>query len=53
MKRIKQNKVVETRIILHGHCNDRANRTPSEKINIEIDIFQRTVVFSSDFTMWI
>ena len=28
------------------------NRT-HEKINIEIDIFQRTAVFSSDFTMWI
>lgn len=29
------------------------NKTPSEKINIEIDIFQRTAVFSGDVSMWI
>lgn len=29
------------------------NKTPSEKINVEIDIFQRTTVFSGDVSMWI
>ncbi len=50
----KQNKVVETK---DNFTTDivmtEPNRTPREKINIEIDIFQRTAVFSSDFTMWI
>lgn len=31
---------------------DESNKTDHE-INIEIDVFQRTTVFSSDFTMWI
>jgi hypothetical protein len=30
-----------------------SNNTPSEKTNIEIDIFQRTAVFSDDVSMWI
>jgi hypothetical protein len=30
-----------------------SSKTPSEKINIEIDIFQRTAVFSDDVSMWI
>ena len=50
----KQNKLVETK---DNFTTDivmtEPNRTPREKINIEIDIFQRTAVFSSDFTMWI
>lgn len=50
----KLNKEVEARdnftteIVMTEH-----NSTPREKINIEIDIFQRTAVFSSDFSMWI
>jgi len=31
---------------------NESNKT-SRQINIEIDVFQRTTVFSSDFTMWI
>ena len=31
---------------------DESNKTRRE-INIEIDVFQRTRVFSSDFAMWI
>lgn len=31
---------------------DESNKS-RRQINIEIDIFQRTSVFSSDFTMWI
>lgn len=31
---------------------NESNKTRRE-INIEIDVFQRTAVFSSDFTMWI
>lgn len=30
-----------------------SNKTPREKINIEIDPIQRTTVFSSDPSMWI
>ena len=30
-----------------------SSKTPSEKINIEIDIFQRTAVFSDEVSMWI
>ena len=30
-----------------------SNKTPREKINIEIDLFQRTTIFSSDPSMWI
>ncbi|MGI0031185.1 MAG: hypothetical protein ACRD80_06335 [Nitrososphaeraceae archaeon] len=30
-----------------------SNKTPPEKINIEIDLIQRTTVFSSDPSMWI
>lgn len=30
-----------------------SNKPPHEKITIEIDIFQRTAVFSSDVSMWI
>lgn len=30
-----------------------SSKTPSEKINIEIDIFQRTEVFCDDVSMWI
>lgn len=30
-----------------------SNKTPREKINIEIDPIQRTKVFSSDPSMWI
>lgn len=30
-----------------------SNKTPHEKINIEIDLNQRTTVFSSDPSMWI
>lgn len=30
-----------------------SNKTPREKINIEIDLIQRTTVFSSDPSMWI
>ena len=29
------------------------NKTPREKINIEIDLIERTTVFSSDPSMWI
>jgi hypothetical protein len=50
----KQNKEVET---TDNFTTDvvmtEPNRTPREKINIEIDILQRTAVFSSDFSMWI
>ncbi|HKQ20729.1 MAG TPA: hypothetical protein VJS91_01705 [Nitrososphaeraceae archaeon] len=53
-KAVKQNKVVETK---DNFTTDivmtEPNRTPREKICIEIDIFQRTAVFSSEFTMWI
>lgn len=30
-----------------------SNKTPREKVNIEIDPIQRTTVFSSDPSMWI
>jgi hypothetical protein len=30
-----------------------SNKAPHEKINIEIDLNQRTTVFSSDPSMWI
>jgi len=30
-----------------------SNKTPREKINIEIDLIERTTVFSSDPSMWI
>jgi hypothetical protein len=30
-----------------------SNKTPREKINIEIDPIERTTVFSSDPSMWI
>ncbi|MFZ0366372.1 MAG: hypothetical protein WAL21_01685 [Nitrososphaeraceae archaeon] len=30
-----------------------SNKTSHEKINIEIDLIQRTTVFSSDPSMWI
>jgi hypothetical protein len=30
-----------------------SNKTPREEINIEIDLFQRTTIFSSDPSMWI
>lgn len=30
-----------------------SNKTPSKKINIEIDLIQRTTIFSSDPSMWI
>lgn len=30
-----------------------SNKTSREKINIEIDPFQRTTIFSSDPSMWI
>ena len=30
-----------------------SNKTPREKINIEIDLIQRTTVFSSNPSMWI
>jgi hypothetical protein len=30
-----------------------SNKTPRDKINIEIDLIQRTKVFSSDPSMWI
>jgi hypothetical protein len=44
----RQNKAVEiTDVVMN-----ESNKTHRE-INIEIDIFQRTAVFSSDFTMWI
>ncbi|HYY86155.1 MAG TPA: hypothetical protein VE594_03520 [Nitrososphaeraceae archaeon] len=51
----RQNKVVPitdnftTGVVIN---DDESNKTHRE-INIEIDIFQRTTVFSSDFTMWI
>ncbi|HZA69227.1 MAG TPA: hypothetical protein VE548_05950 [Nitrososphaeraceae archaeon] len=50
----KQNKAVETTDNFTSDIGmTEHNRNPREKINIEIDIFQRTAVFSSDFTMWI
>jgi hypothetical protein len=49
----RQNKAVE---ITDSSATDvvmnESNKTHRE-IKIEIDIFQRTAVFSSDFTMWI
>ena len=30
-----------------------SNKTPHEKLNIEIDLIQRTTIFSSDPSMWI
>jgi hypothetical protein len=30
-----------------------SNKNPREKINIEIDLIERTTVFSSDPSMWI
>jgi hypothetical protein len=30
-----------------------SNKNPREKINIEIDLIQRTTIFSSDPSMWI
>ena len=49
----RQNKAAE---ITDSSATDvvinESNKTHRE-INIEIDIFQRTAVFSSDFTMWI
>jgi len=30
-----------------------SNKAPQEKISIEIDLIQRTTVFSNDPTMWI
>lgn len=30
-----------------------SNKTPSRKINIEIDLIQRTTIYSSDPSMWI
>ena len=51
---VKKIKAVE---IPDNFTNDiemtESNKTPSEKTNIEIDIFQRTKVFSDDASMWI
>lgn len=48
-----QNKSVEiANIFTVGVVMNEDNKTHHE-ITIEIDIFQRTTVFSSDFTMWI
>jgi hypothetical protein len=50
----KLNKAVETRDNFTTEIvMTEPDRTPREKIYIEIDIFQRTAVFSSDFSMWI
>jgi len=48
-----QNKAVEftTNFTTDGVMNE-SNKTRRE-IKIEIDVFQRTAVFSSDFAMWI
>jgi hypothetical protein len=49
----RQTKVVEmTDNFTTDVVMDESNKS-SRQINIEIDIFQRTSVFSSDFTMWI
>jgi len=49
----RQNKEVEiTDIFTTDVVMNESNKSRGE-INIEIDLFQRTAVFSSDFTMWI
>jgi hypothetical protein len=49
----KLNKAVETRDNFTTEIVMTEPDRTREKIYIEIDIFQRTAVFSSDFSMWI
>lgn len=48
-----QNKSVEFADIFTMDVVMNEDNKARHEINIEIDIFQRTTVFSSDFTMWI
>ncbi len=58
---VRKNKENDKKIRMSQNKNELANNidmidssdTPHEKVNIEIDVAQRTTVFSNDVSMWI
>ncbi len=60
-KNLKKRKQKDKEITLHENRNKFTNNTNiidsdkrlREKINIEIDLNQRTTVYSNDYSMWV